>query len=389
MLIREEAKWSLQLQSPAPAMGRAAQQTLTALLCIAAAVCMGEDSCPEVKIVGLNGSDKLAVLQGCPGMAGAAGPKGEPGAVGMKGDRGAEGIPGKAGPAGEKGKKGDVGLPGSQGKKGDVGLPGSQGKKGDVGLPGSQGKKGDVGLPGSQGIKGNPGAPAKIALKDLEDAACKEGLRNCKELLAKGNILSGWYTIYPKGCTAMRVLCDMDTDGGGWIVFQRRADGSVDFFRDWDSYKRGFGSSLTEFWLGNDNIHLLTSLGTNELRIDLRDVENNYVFAKYKSFKILGETQKYKLILGDFINSSAGDSLSYHKNMFFTTKDRDNDLASSNCATDLKGGWWYRKCHDSNLNGMYWLGAHNSTGDGMNWHARRGKKYSFKLSEMKFRPVQQ
>nr|XP_042703628.1 ficolin-1-like [Chrysemys picta bellii] len=360
MLIREEAKWSLQLQSPAPAMGRAAQQTLTAFLCIAAAVCMDEDSCPEVKIVGLNGSDKLAVLQGCPGMAGAAGPKGEPRAVGMKGDKGAEGIPGKAGPAGEKGERGDVGLLGSQGKKGDVGLP------------------------GSQGIKGNPGAPAKIALKDLEDAACKEGLRNCKELLAKGNILSGWYTIYPKGCTAMRVLCDMDTDGGGWIV-----NGSVDFFRDWDSYKRGFGSSLTEFWLGNDNIHLLTSLGTNELRIDLRDVENNYVFAKYKSFKILGETQKYKLILGDFINSSAGDSLSYHKNMFFTTKDRDNDLASSNCATDLKGGWWYRKCHDSNLNGMYWLGAHNSTGDGMNWHARRGKKYSFKLSEMKFRPVQQ
>ncbi|XP_024051129.1 ficolin-1-like, partial [Terrapene carolina triunguis] len=226
-------------------------------------------------------------------------------------------------------------------------------------------------------------------LKDLEDAACKEGLRNCKELLAKGNILSGWYTIYPRGCTAMRVLCDMDTDGGGWIVFQRRADGSVDFFRDWDSYKRGFGSSLTEFWLGNDNIHLLTSLGANELRIDLRDFENNHVFAKFKSFKILDETQKYKLILGDFINSTAGDSLAAHRNKFFTTKDRDNDPASINCATLYKGAWWYSNCHDSNLNGMYWLGAHNSTGNGIIWHASRGNKYSFKLSEMKFRPVQQ
>uniref|UniRef100_A0A8C0JCW0 Fibrinogen C-terminal domain-containing protein n=1 Tax=Chelonoidis abingdonii TaxID=106734 RepID=A0A8C0JCW0_CHEAB len=299
----------------------------------------------KVKIVGLSGSDKLAVLQGCPGMVGAAGAKGEPGTAGMKG---AEGIRGKTGPVGKK---------------------------------------------------GNRMNRVFIYVHSLHDLNHKERplndlhllclvYVNCKELLAKGNVLSGWYTIYPKGCTAMRVLCDMDTDGGGWIVFQRRADGSVDFFRNWDEYKRGFGSLLTEFWLGNDNIHLLTSLA-NELRIDLRDFENNHVFAKYKSFRILDESEKYKLILGDFINSTAGDSLAVHRNKFFTTKDLDNDPASINCATLYKVAWWYSKCHDSNLNGRYWLGAHNSTGDGINWHASRGNKYSFKLSEMKFRPVYQ
>jgi hypothetical protein len=44
-------------------------------------------------------------------------------------------------------------------------------------------------------------------------------------------------------------------------VFQRRQDGSVDFFRTWSSYKAGFGSQESEFWLGNENLHQLTLQG--------------------------------------------------------------------------------------------------------------------------------
>ena len=85
---------------------------------------------------------------------------------------------------------------------------------------------------------------------------------------------------------------------------------------------------------------------------------------------------------------TAGDSLSHHRGMAFTTKDRDNDAYSgASCATLYKGGWWYKKCHYSNLNGRYLKGKHSSYADGVNWYSWKGHHYSVKRAEMKIKPV--
>uniref|UniRef100_G1KY07 Fibrinogen C-terminal domain-containing protein n=1 Tax=Anolis carolinensis TaxID=28377 RepID=G1KY07_ANOCA len=209
------------------------------------------------------------------------------------------------------------------------------------------------------------------------------GAKDCKELLERGETLSGWYTIYPATGKAMSVFCDMETDGGGWLVFQRRQDGSVDFYRDWQSYKNGFGNQASEFWLGNDKIHLLTSSG-NPMLLLLVDMNDTRTYATYTSFKISNEEENYILSVGSY---TGGDSFSVHGGSAFSTRDKDNDShETASCAVMYKGGWWYTACHSSNLNGLYLRGEHTSYADGIEWATKNGYHYSFKYTDMKIRP---
>ena len=118
--------------------------------------------------------------------------------------------------------------------------------------------------------------------------------------------------------------------------------------------------------------------------MELEDWKGVKVFAKYGKFNIGDEQAQYRLEVGSY-SGSAGDSLTYHNNMAFSTKDRDNDSdsGSSSCAVRSTGAWWYNSCQYSNLNGQY-RGDKND-GRGVRWYHFRSL-LSLKFTEMKLKP---
>ncbi|XP_063954081.1 ficolin-1-like [Lytechinus pictus] len=202
-------------------------------------------------------------------------------------------------------------------------------------------------------------------------------------------MVSGIYGIYLEGSGRfVDAYCDMDTAGGGWTVIQRRMDGSVDIDKTWAEYKKGFGSVSAEHWLGNDNIHFLTSLKTYRLRIDLVDFYGNTSNATYKPFRVGNESVNYKLEIGSY-SGSAGDALRVHHGNGFTTKDRDNDLCIHNCGVLFNSGWWFRKCLTSNLNGIYTdIGLSTKQYEGLAW-TTWPDTYFITWTEMKVRPLRE
>ena len=82
-------------------------------------------------------------------------------------------------------------------------------------------------------------------------------------------------------------------------MFQKRLDGSVDFYRGWADCKRGFGNLNGEFWLGLDKINRLTK-SNNRLRVDLEDTTGKTAYAEYDMFAVTSEKTKYKLSLGTY-----------------------------------------------------------------------------------------
>ncbi|KAM7363942.1 ficolin-2-like [Cochliomyia hominivorax] len=172
------------------------------------------------------------------------------------------------------------------------------------------------------------------------------------------------------------VECDANIEGGGWLLIQRRQDGSVDFYRNWNDYQKGFGNIQGEFFIGLDRLHALTNYnGPQEILIILEH-NNEIKHAKYNNFIVGNESDQYALQNLGAYTGDAGDSLSFHLGRKFSTKDHDND--ESTCAEIYTGAWWYKKCHESNLNGKY---GDNTHAKGVTWKTFRG--YNISIGHVK------
>ena len=83
-------------------------------------------------------------------------------------------------------------------------------------------------------------------------------MSDCQEYYEYGYTEPGVYQIAipNSGLDPFDVWCDF-FDDHGWTVIQKRFDGSVDFYKNWNNYKNGFGDVDGEHWLG---IHLQFNL---------------------------------------------------------------------------------------------------------------------------------
>ncbi|XP_053674070.1 ficolin-2-like [Anopheles nili] len=200
--------------------------------------------------------------------------------------------------------------------------------------------------------------------------------------------VSGVYHIRPEKPfkEPITVFCDQEYDNGGWVVIQHRFDGSMNFYRNWQEYKNGFGNLDGEFWLGLDRIYQLTVSGPHELVILLEDFDGNKTYAKYDRFEIGDEASKYVIKHIEGYSGTAGDSMDGLKGFKWTTMDSDNDSYSENCATLYSGAWWYGACHKSNLNGLYLRGETKEYATGMVWYTFRGHHYALKSTKMMIKP---
>lgn len=190
---------------------------------------------------------------------------------------------------------------------------------------------------------------------------------DCKDLKDKGGFTkSGLYKINlndDKG--EFVVFCDMNLQGGGWTIIQRRVDNSTSFNRGRKEYSGGFGNFNSNFWLGLKKMQRMTDSASHELYIGMESfvTASSLAYAKYSTFSLGTDANDYPLTISGYDTSStAGNAFVDHHGEKFSTPDDDNDASTSNCAETFSSGWWFHDCHDSHLNGIYYHTGFHPTG---------------------------
>ncbi|XP_037614866.1 fibrinogen alpha chain-like isoform X1 [Sebastes umbrosus] len=220
---------------------------------------------------------------------------------------------------------------------------------------------------------------------------------------------NGLFKIKPGGTDSTQVVdvyCQQEGLMGGWLLVQQRESGALSFNCTWAEYRNGFGSidakGKGEYWLGNQNLHLLSNQGETMLKVELEDWEGGVASAEY-TVRVGTEEEGYPLhvsgyigVAGDALVMPNSDMASYlsHNGMKFSTFDKDNDKWEESCAEMYGGGWWYNNCQSANLNGIYYKGTYDpekntpyEIENGVVWVTYKPANYSLKTVRMFIRPA--
>lgn len=177
---------------------------------------------------------------------------------------------------------------------------------------------------------------------------------SCAQLRRRGDKESSNQFINPHN--KMQVKCDMETDGGGWTVIQRRGryEKVDNFEKTYEQYEKGFGEADTSYWIGNMNLHALTAFPSNNqvLRIELKKREGGNITVEYDHFEVGSKEDEYKLTIGKYKGPEGYDALSPHDGRRFMTGNREYREPYPGCYTIKSGGWWFTDCMRSNLNAL-------------------------------------
>jgi len=163
---------------------------------------------------------------------------------------------------------------------------------------------------------------------------------------------------------------------GEWVKIQQRGQygNTGDYFtKNLDEYEAGFESN-GELWLGLEEIAEMTGSGTWELEVDVMNWSGGRQMASYGNFKV-GQSPRYQLTATGYdFTSTLRDGLKYHNGAAFSTIDSDQDEHSSSCAGRYGGGgWWYRSCYHTSLNGQNLEGGRGG--------ARAARWFNLKVKE--------
>ncbi|XP_067686876.1 fibrinogen-like protein 1 [Haliotis asinina] len=193
---------------------------------------------------------------------------------------------------------------------------------------------------------------------------CERLMQDCNDGFISGhyNNMKDVFTIHPTASTyPFQVYCEMEW--GGELFFLRRAVNApyVNFSRGWEDYRDGFGelSANSNFWLGNEKVHLITIsrdhlLGIEGIMAEPPEINQwNYRQHFYHMFKVSHERDGYRFSVsyhypkaGDHI---LDDCMSDLEGMPFSTI--DNDTSAGGCTGAYMSGWWFKNCSLCNPTG--------------------------------------